>query len=643
VANKRELQALIVLAGKIDPSLQKAMKNAEKSTADLNKEAGLIGTTMSRGFDMARNAAIVGTVAIGAALAYVGKQGIALASDLNEVQNVVDVTFGQNAKQIDDWAVKAKNQFGISELAAKQFTGTIGAMLKSTGISSKHLVGMSENLAGLTGDFSSFYNLPHDVAFDKIKAGISGETEPLKAIGINMSVANLEAYALSKGIKTAYSKMSEADKVILRYNYLLGASKDAQNDFSRTSDSFSNQQRLLTTNFQQLSAKIMSKTLPAFEKLFQKANLLMEKFGNDKKKIESVSNTLGTVFDKVLSSIPSVIASAQKFGHSIMNIYTSSVQTFQFIRDNWGVIKPLILGIVSAMIAWKTVTLGMAAYKGILAAIKLGTEAVTFAQKTLTIAKMKDAAATLYLHALYAKDAIVKGASVVATWAMTAATSAWTVATTIATAVGSAFAAVIAFITSPIGLVIVGIAALAAGIYFLIKYWDNVTTAMENAWQWFTALIDKIPSLALVLTGPLAPLLLLIKHFDKLKELAGGAFNAVKKFFGFGGNDKDTTGVTSMPKFARGGFANRPSIFGEAGPEAAIPLKRTPRSLSILNQTARIIGADQNTRSGNSPTFVYAPNYSGGNTMGTQVQKDFDDFKEMCEEWWESKRRENFA
>lgn len=173
---------------------------------------------------------------------------LSVASDLAEVQNVVDVTFGEGASQINAWAKSAKNAFGMGELKAKQFSGTMGAMLKSMGFTGDEVMGMSTNLVQLAGDMASFYNLDHETAFEKIRAGISGETEPLKQLGINMSVANLEAYAMSQGIDKAYESMTQAEQAALRYNYLISATADAAGDFNRTSDSYANQVKLLQEN-----------------------------------------------------------------------------------------------------------------------------------------------------------------------------------------------------------------------------------------------------------------------------------------------------------------------------------------------------------------------------------------------------------
>lgn len=186
-----------------------------------------------------------------------GKEAVELGSALSEVQNVVDVTFGDASGSIDEFSRNAIKQFGLSELSAKEFSSTIGAMLKSMGdFDQAELVEMSTTLAGLAGDMASFYNLDAQEAFDKLRSGISGETEPLKQLGINLSVANLEAFALANGIKKSYDKMTEQEKALLRYNYLLNATADAQGDFIRTQDSWANQTRILAEEFNSLKGTL---------------------------------------------------------------------------------------------------------------------------------------------------------------------------------------------------------------------------------------------------------------------------------------------------------------------------------------------------------------------------------------------------
>lgn len=206
-----------------------------------------------------------------------GKSAVSLGSDITEVENVVDTAFGSMEDKAYDFAKNAAAQFGLSELAAKQYSGTMMAMLKSSGVAQGAAADMSVTLAGLAGDLASFYNIDTDEAFRKLRAGISGETEPLKQLGINMNIVNLEAYAMSQGITKAYKDMTLAEQSILRYNYILAKTGDAQNDFARTSNSFANQVRLLRLNIQSLSAIIGQGLIAAILPAIKVLNKLMEK------------------------------------------------------------------------------------------------------------------------------------------------------------------------------------------------------------------------------------------------------------------------------------------------------------------------------------------------------------------------------
>ncbi len=194
----------------------------------------------------------IGAMQIAKTILEWGSAAVQAASDLEEVQNVVDVTFGTSAGKIESWAKRASSQFGLTETQAKKFASTLGSMMKSAGVSGDEIYDMSTSLSELAADMASFYNLDFETAFQKLRAGISGETEPLKQLGVNMSVANLEAYALSQGITTAYNSMSQGEQTLLRYKYLMSATADAQGDFARTSDSFSNAQRRIQTSIESI-------------------------------------------------------------------------------------------------------------------------------------------------------------------------------------------------------------------------------------------------------------------------------------------------------------------------------------------------------------------------------------------------------
>lgn len=242
----------------ITAAIQKETKNWD---AAADQSASKIGNSFSG--MLKKLTAGFTAVKIGKMLLDLGKDAIQAASDLEEVQNVVDVTFGDSASEINAWAKNAITQFGLTETQAKRFASTMGAMLKSSGLAGDEINKVSTDMAGLAADMASFYNLDFDTAFQKIRSGLSGETEPLKQLGINMSVANLEAFALSKGITKAFNEMSQGEQVMLRYQYLMQATADAQGDFARTSDGYANSMRLLESNLESLKTTLGKTLVPA--------------------------------------------------------------------------------------------------------------------------------------------------------------------------------------------------------------------------------------------------------------------------------------------------------------------------------------------------------------------------------------------
>lgn len=197
-------------------------------------------------------AGALSTAAIGA----FAKSCLDLGSDLQEVQNVVDVTFPSMNEHINSFAKNAINQFGLSETVAKRMAGTYGAMSKAFGFSEAQAYDMSTALTGLAGDVASFYNLDPTEAYTKLKSVFSGETETLKDLGIVMTQNALDQYALANGFGKTTSAMSEQEKVMLRLNFVTEQLSAASGDFARTSDSWANKTRVLNLNFQSLKATI---------------------------------------------------------------------------------------------------------------------------------------------------------------------------------------------------------------------------------------------------------------------------------------------------------------------------------------------------------------------------------------------------
>ena len=249
----------------------------QRESRNWDRAADESSANMSRAFGQAFNVERVKNFAIaaGKALLQLGKEAISAASDLQEVQNVVEATFGGDSGKIDEWARKAGEQFGLTETQAKRFTSTIGAMAKSAGMAGPEIVTMSTDLAGLAADMASFYNLDFDEAFQKIRSGISGQTEPLKQLGINMNDATLNAFALQQGLTKTFSQMSQGEQIMLRYQYMMQATADAQGDFARTSDGYANSMRTLETNIENLKTKLGEVLIPKIGEVIENINTMV--------------------------------------------------------------------------------------------------------------------------------------------------------------------------------------------------------------------------------------------------------------------------------------------------------------------------------------------------------------------------------
>lgn len=178
------------------------------------------------------------------ALVDFGRKAVEVGSSIAEVQNVVDVSFGELAYKAEEFASTAITQFGMSALAAKKTASTYMAMAKGMGVASDEASDMAITLAGLSGDVASFFNISQELADIKLKSVFTGETETLKDLGVVMTQDNLKAYALSKGFKKSYDAMSQAEKVALRYRFVLDSLALANGDFARTQDSWANQTRM---------------------------------------------------------------------------------------------------------------------------------------------------------------------------------------------------------------------------------------------------------------------------------------------------------------------------------------------------------------------------------------------------------------
>lgn len=221
------------------------------------------------------------------------KKAIDVSSDLTEVQNVVDVTFGKYAQMVEKMADTSIADYGMSELTVKQVSSRFQAMGTAMGFAQSQMANMSIELTKLTADMASFYNVEQKDVAEDLAAIFTGQTRPLRTYGIDLTQATLKQWALNNGIKANFKTMSQAEKAWLRYQYVMEQTVNAQGDFSRTSDTWANQTRILKQNFEQLGSVIGRTAIAALKPWVKALNTVIQHITHF---AEVVSAALGKIF-----------------------------------------------------------------------------------------------------------------------------------------------------------------------------------------------------------------------------------------------------------------------------------------------------------------------------------------------------------
>lgn len=221
------------------------------------------------------------------------KESIDISSDLTEVQNVVDKTFGDMAYKVEDFAKTSIEKFGLSELSLKQYSSRFQAMGTAMGFPTRQMSDMSIELTKLTADMASFYNVEQKAVAEDLEAIFTGQTRPLRTYGLDLTQATLQEWALKQGIDADIKSMSQAEKTMLRYQYVLENTGAAHGDFARTANTWANQVRILSQQFQQFGQVVGKGVIAAFKPFIQALNKVMEKVITFS---ENVLNALGKIF-----------------------------------------------------------------------------------------------------------------------------------------------------------------------------------------------------------------------------------------------------------------------------------------------------------------------------------------------------------
>lgn len=253
-----------------------------------------------------------------------------------EDMNLFSVAMGKYAESARNYAQEVANVMGIDPGAWMRYQGVFQTLATGFGIAGDRAAVMSQQLTQLGYDISSFYNIDVEAAMLKLQSGLSGELEPLRRIGYDLSQARLEAEALSLGIQKNFSDMTQAEKAYLRYYAILTQVTQAQGDMSRTLDAPSNQLRILKEQATQAARALGEIFIPALNAILPYAIAVMHvirdlaseiaaAFGFEMPEVDysdlstsvTITDNLSDGMEDVADGIDHANASAKKFSRTL--------------------------------------------------------------------------------------------------------------------------------------------------------------------------------------------------------------------------------------------------------------------------------------------------------------------------------------
>ena len=243
------------------------------------------------------------SLSISAPLTAAGVASVKLASDLTETLGKTEIVFGNLSDTVIAWSETSVESMGLAQETALNMASTYGDLGTSMGLSANEAANMSMSLVQLGADMASFKNISIERANVALQAIYTGETESLKAMGIVMTEANLEQFAMAQGCEKTYKSMSQTEKVMLRYKYVMSMTTNAQGDFVRTGDSLANQSRKLGENIKQLGASFGKTLEPSITSAISTINGLVSWISGLDDGVKRVITTVG----ETVAAVPVII------------------------------------------------------------------------------------------------------------------------------------------------------------------------------------------------------------------------------------------------------------------------------------------------------------------------------------------------
>lgn len=300
---------IVVRIGADVGAFNQAMQSASSSLAKFGSKMQSLGAGMS--------------LAVSAPLILIGKNMLTMAMDAVESENLFEVSFGGMANSARKFSEDLSQSLGLNAYDVRKNAAMLDAMMKSMGLSENAAYKMSTGLTQLSYDMASFYNLNPQEAFDKIKSGISGEAEPLKALGVLVNETTIKTWALKNGLVAQGQELTEQQKVFARYGAIMEQTKLAQGDLARTMDSPTNKLRVMQERFNQLQIALGQQLIPIFTKVLEVINPLIQKFmelSPSMQKIIVVIGIIAAALPIVVTAIAGVITAIATIGEVLAAI-----------------------------------------------------------------------------------------------------------------------------------------------------------------------------------------------------------------------------------------------------------------------------------------------------------------------------------
>lgn len=328
-----EIKSLLVKISADTSELSKALKDSKSKLQEVGRSFQTIGAGLS--------------AAVTLPLVGVGTAAIKAAMEAQESESLFEVSMGNMAGAARAWSEDLRKQLGLNAYEVRKNVGTFYNMFDAMGLGSKSAYELSTGLTKLAYDMASFYNLNPEEAFQKLRAGITGQVEPLKRLGIVVDEASVKTYAYTHGIAQMGSELTQQQKVMARYGLIMEQTKNAQGDLARTMDSPTNKLRVLGSQLKQTAIDLGMALMPAFQALLSVAQKGVKIISEVIQAFNSLPKPIQTII-VVMAGLAAAAGPVMMITGQFLKMLPALITRFKLMI---GAINPLTIAIGAAAAA----------------------------------------------------------------------------------------------------------------------------------------------------------------------------------------------------------------------------------------------------------------------------------------------------